>query len=138
MELPPATPHDARPAMARMDFDGAPGCIAAARQAASAFLRHHAAHTPEARRTFHDDVVLVVSELVTNAVRHAPGSFVMELGLLPDGVGITVRDTSPGLPRFRTPDLTGGRGWPLVQTLTRRVCVVPLPDGKAIHAELAW
>lgn len=135
MELPSAVPHDARSAGVCADFDGAPGCIAAAREAAVAFLRHHA---PPAHRTFHDDVLLVVSELVTNAVRHAPGPFVLELGLVPGGIEITVRDTSSLPPHSRTPDRTGGRGWGIVQTLARRVRVVPRHDGKSVHAELTW
>lgn len=135
MELPSAIAHDARHAEVRVDFDGAPGCIAAAREAAVAFLRHH---SPTAGRTFHDDVLLVVSELVTNAVRHAPGPFVLELGPVPGGIEIAVRDTSSRLPHSRTPDHTGGRGWAIVQTLARRVRVVPCPDGKTVRAELIW
>ncbi len=118
-----------------MNFDGAPGCIAEARETAAAFLGHHA---QPARRTFHDDLLLVVSELVTNAVRHAPGPFVLELGLVPGGIEIAVRDTSPHPPHFRTPDRTGGRGWTIIQTLARRVRVVPCHDGKTVHAEMAW
>jgi anti-sigma regulatory factor (Ser/Thr protein kinase) len=132
MELPPGTAHEARPPQLRAEFDGTSGCIPRARRAAAAFLRHHA---PAVR---HDDVLLVVSELVTNAVRHASGPFVLKLGLLPGGVGITVRDTSPSLPHPRPPDRTGGRGWPIVLRLAHRVDVVPHRDGKSVHAELAW
>ncbi|MEW2136482.1 ATP-binding protein [Streptomyces sp. NPDC005409] len=135
MELPSAIAHDVRRTQVRTDFDGARGCIAEARQAAGAFLRHHA---PPAHRTLHDDALLVVSELVTNAVRHAPGPFVLELGLVSGGIEITVRDTSPVPPRSRTPDQTGGRGWTIVRTLARRVRVVPRHDGKSVHVELAW
>ncbi|MFD9305639.1 ATP-binding protein [Streptomyces sp. NPDC060048] len=135
MELPSAIAHDARGARVCVDFDGAPGCIAGAREAAVAFLSHHA---PPARRTFHDDVLLVVSELVTNAVRHAPGPLTLELGLIAGGIEITVGDTSSRPPRSRTPDRTGGRGWTIVQTLAHRVRVVPGHDGKTVHAELAW
>jgi anti-sigma regulatory factor (Ser/Thr protein kinase) len=135
MALSPATPHDACPPEVSVDFDGAPGCIAEARDAAVAFLRHHAPHT---RRTFRDDVLLVVSELVTNAVRHAPGPLILELSLLSGGIGIGVRDSSPSLPRLRAPDRTGGRGWPIVESLARQVRVVPRGDGKTVHAELAW
>ncbi|MGW6689981.1 ATP-binding protein [Streptomyces sp. NPDC054961] len=134
MELPPATAHDARPTEIRLDLDGAPGCIAAAREAALSFLRHHA---PPGPLTLHDDVVLVVSELVTNAVRHAPGPLVLELALVPGGIGIAVRDTSSRLPHARTPDLTGGRGWRIIQSLARQVSVVPLRDGKTVRVELA-
>ncbi|MFJ2747318.1 ATP-binding protein [Streptomyces sp. NPDC087297] len=133
MELSSAISHDARPAQERVNFDGAPGCIAEARDTADAFLRHHCAPT---HGTFHDDVLLVVSELVTNAVRHAPGPFVLGLGLVPGGIEISVRDTSPRPPHSRTPDRTGGRGWTIVQALARRVRVVPCHDGKTVHAEL--
>ncbi|MFJ6718639.1 MULTISPECIES: ATP-binding protein [unclassified Streptomyces] len=135
MELPPATPHDTQPTKVCVDFDGARGCIAKARDVAVALLRHHAPHVGH---TFHDDVLLVVSELVTNAVRHAPGPITLELALLPDGIEISVGDSSPGLPYSRTPDRTGGRGWPIVRGLARRVRVVPRRDGKTVHAELAW
>jgi anti-sigma regulatory factor (Ser/Thr protein kinase) len=135
MELPLATPHDARPPEVCVDFDGVASCIAEAREAAVAFLR---LHVPHARTTFRDDVLLVISELVTNAVRHAPGPLTLKLGLLPGGIGITVRDTSPSPPHSRTPDRTGGRGWPIVQSLARRVRVVPGPNGKTVHVELAW
>jgi anti-sigma regulatory factor (Ser/Thr protein kinase) len=135
MDLPPAAPHDARLPEACVDFDGVTGCIAESRAAAVAFLR---LHVPHARTTFRDDVLLVISELVTNAVRHAPGPLTLKLRLLPGGIGITVLDTSPSLPRPRTPDRTGGRGWPIVQSLAHRVNVVPGPHGKTVHVELAW
>ncbi len=133
MELSSAISHEARHAQERVNFDGAPGSIAEARAAAEAFLRHHSA---PAHGTFPGDVLLVVSELVTNAVRHAPGPFTLGLGLVPGGIEITVRDTSPSTPRSRTPDLTGGRGWTIVQTLAHRVRVVPCHGGKTVHAEL--
>ncbi|MDX3533764.1 ATP-binding protein [Streptomyces sp. MB09-01] len=135
MELPSAVPHDTRHAEVGIHFGGAPGCIAEAREAAVAFLRHH---SRPARRTFHDDVLLVVSELVSNAVRHAPGPFVLELGLVPGGIEVTVRDTSSRPPHSRPPDRTGGRGWSIVQSLARRVRVVPCHNGKTVHAELLW
>ncbi len=135
MDFPPATPHDARQPEVHRDFDGVTGSIAEAREAAAVFLRHHA---PDADATFRGDVLLVTSELVTNAVRHAPGPFTLKLGLLPGGIVITVGDTSQTPPRRRTPDRTGGRGWPIIQSLARRVRVAPRPGGKAVHVELAW
>ncbi|MCM2416808.1 ATP-binding protein [Streptomyces sp. RKAG293] len=135
MELPRAAAHDARPKQVSVNFDGASSCIAAARDAASAFLHGHA---PPAHPTFHDDVLLVVSELVTNAVRHAPGPLTLRLALLCDRIEITVRDTDPRSPAPRTPDPTGGRGWPIIQSLACDVRVIPDHDGKTVHAELAW
>ncbi|MFI9101822.1 ATP-binding protein [Streptomyces fildesensis] len=135
MELPRATAHDARPKQVCVTFDGVSSCIAAARDAASAFLHGHA---PPTQPTFHDDVLLVVSELVTNAVRHAPGPLTLRLALLRDRIEITVRDTNPVPPAGRTPDPTGGRGWPIIQSLACDVHVIPHHDGKTVHTELAW
>lgn len=135
MTLPPATRHDARPPEVCVDFDGMAGCIAQSRGAAVAFL---GLHVPHAGTIFRDDVLLVISELVTNAVRHAPGPLTLKLRLLPGAIGITVLDTSPSLPRSRTPDRTGGRGWPIVQSLARLVSAVSGPHGKTVHVELAW
>lgn len=135
MDLPPATPLNARSAGVRLSFVGAPACIAEARDATSAFLHRHARHVGH---TFHDDVLLVVSELVTNAVRHAPGPLDLELVLVPGGVAVAVGDSSPRPPHSRNPDPAGGRGWPIVQRLARAVRVAPRDDGKTVHAELAW
>lgn len=50
-----------------------------------------------------DAVVLVVSELVTNALRHAGGSCALELTAYPDTIEVAVHDRSPQAPRTRTP-----------------------------------
>ncbi|NEK85068.1 ATP-binding protein [Blastococcus saxobsidens] len=68
---------------------------------------------------------LLVSELATNAVRHAGGNeFVVEVQTFPEEgrlwVGVT--DTSSGLPVLRTPAVTAesGRGMQLVSLLADR------------------
>jgi anti-sigma regulatory factor (Ser/Thr protein kinase) len=63
-----------------------------------------------------DDVRLLVSELVTNSVRHTntlPSSVVrLEVSLSPTLVRIDVTDAGPGFtPRERTPDQDQGSGW---------------------------
>ncbi|MGW6604883.1 ATP-binding protein [Streptomyces sp. NPDC055036] len=65
-----------------------------------------------------DDVALVVSELVTNAIKHSCGTHVtVELRLVRSVVRISVRDDTPGLPEIREPasDAESGRGLILVQ-----------------------
>ncbi|MFF3277426.1 ATP-binding protein [Streptomyces chrestomyceticus] len=87
-----------------------------------------------------DAVLLAVSELVTNALRHAGGTWSLELTAHPDGIEVAVHDLSPQAPRMRTPDLnggTGGFGWPLVTRLARTTAVTPGPSGgKTVSALL--
>jgi hypothetical protein len=84
----------------------------------------------------HGDVLLCLSELLTNAVHHglAPIGLVVESGA--DGVRIEVRDCSPELPRRRLPDATGGRGLHIVAAVARRWGTEPAPWGKTIWAEV--
>jgi anti-sigma regulatory factor (Ser/Thr protein kinase) len=88
-----------------------------------------------------DTVVLVVSELVTNALRHGGGTCTLDLTAHPDGIEVAVHDPSPQAPRMRTPDLndgTGGFGWPMVNRLARATAVTPrTPGGKTVSALLA-
>jgi anti-sigma regulatory factor (Ser/Thr protein kinase) len=60
--------------------------------------------------------VLVVSELVTNALRHGGGAYTLRLAVHSDTIEVAVDDPSSQVPRMRTPDLnggTGGFGWAL-------------------------
>lgn len=96
--------------------------VADARDAARTFLE--ALRRPEPTTEAADTVVLVVSELVTNALRHGGGTFNLHLTAHPDTVEVAVDDASPRTPLTRTPDLnggTGGFGWPMVNRLARAV-----------------
>jgi anti-sigma regulatory factor (Ser/Thr protein kinase) len=88
-----------------------------------------------------DTVVLVVSELVTNALRHGGGTCTLDLTAHPDSIEVAVHDPSPQVPRLRTPDLnggTGGFGWPMVNRLARATAVTRrTPGGKTVSALLA-
>lgn len=123
-------------------FDGGPGTPLHARESAAAFLTAIADQAPPADATRFDKALLVVSELVTNAVRHAPGPVVLTLDAEDGGIGITVRDTSPVLPEPRSPDLlggTGGFGWSaIIKPLAIDFDVRSHPGGKEIHALLPW
>ncbi|MFF5718900.1 ATP-binding protein [Streptomyces buecherae] len=111
--------------------------IAAARKSARAFL---ARLTVPVATENADAVVLVVSELVTNALRHGGGTCVLELTAHPDSIEVAVRDPSPQAPRMRTPDLsggTGGFGWPMVKRLARATALSPTASGgKTVSALL--
>ncbi|MGW8681638.1 ATP-binding protein [Streptomyces sp. NPDC055817] len=92
--------------------------------------------TPSQERV--ESAVVVVSELVANAFRHAGGVTGLHLAADRDVVEIAVRDPSPAFPRERPPDLDGhegGFGWPLIRMLARSVIVRPFHNGgKVISA----
>ncbi|NXY94801.1 ATP-binding protein [Streptomyces sp. BR123] len=92
--------------------------------------------TPDMR----DAVLLVASELVTNAVRHTDGPCCLDVSWAGDGIDVDVTDSSPQPPRLRTADpagATGGYGWPLVRRLASEVDVhLTSGSGKTIHAHV--
>lgn len=85
-----------------------------------------------------DDVTLVVSEMVTNAVRHAGPRVALEIRAEHDAVVIAVDDGSPDrpLPRAAGPHAEGGRGLLLVDLLCAEHGVRPAPPGKTVWAAL--
>ncbi|MFJ1869772.1 ATP-binding protein [Streptomyces sp. NPDC088097] len=87
-----------------------------------------------------ENVVLVVSELVTNALRHGGGACTLTLTAYPDGIEVSVQDTNPHAPHARTPDLQGGAGgfgWPMVNRLAQVTAVTRRPTGgKTVSALL--
>ena len=84
--------------------------------------------------------VLLVSELVGNAVRHASNGLVLELGLETYGtwLRIEVLDADPQPPEPRTPDTLdeSGFGFVLIEALADKWGVRPITAGKAVWAEL--
>jgi anti-sigma regulatory factor (Ser/Thr protein kinase) len=117
-----------------ISWDGDAMTSARARHAASAFFertRQSGLISP----TSHDmqNVQLVVSELVTNVLRHTSGTGSMRIDLAPDGTQarISVRDTSPCAPRVleRDPGRLGGHGLEIVEAVSRSLSVEPGPDG---------
>jgi anti-sigma regulatory factor (Ser/Thr protein kinase) len=87
-----------------------------------------------------DEVALLTSELVTNAVLHAGTPIELVVEERPDAVRVEVRDTSDEVPVRRqvSPDATYGRGLALVEAVARDWGVRQIPDdGKAVWFELA-
>ncbi|MFI5762437.1 ATP-binding protein [Streptomyces sp. NPDC051563] len=85
-----------------------------------------------------DDVLTVVAELVTNAIRHAGGVTGFRIRPLPEAVAIEVSDASPLLPGSPgTPvSVPGGFGWLLVTKLAHRTEIRSGREGKTITAYL--
>ncbi|MFF8476268.1 SpoIIE family protein phosphatase [Streptomyces sp. NPDC015414] len=107
---------------------------ARARALVSALLRQW--HTRDSTR---DNVLLLVSELVTNAVRFATGPVTVRLIRAGHGLLCEVGDTGNGRPRLGGggPLDDGGRGLHVVHGLTSRWGVRWTDTGKVIWAEVA-
>ncbi|WNI14694.1 ATP-binding protein [Actinacidiphila sp. ITFR-21] len=131
----------------RIALAAVPNAVRDARDFVALVLRH------QQRDALGDAATLVVSELVTNALRAstdagpaalADGSFdepglSAQIIVQPNAVRLSVRDPSPRLPHLSAPDRDAehGRGLLLVQALTSRWGVYRLPTGgKVVWAEL--
>jgi anti-sigma regulatory factor (Ser/Thr protein kinase) len=94
------------------------------------------------RRAAAEDVLLVVSELVTNACLHAEGPEEIRIGRTSKVLRVEVVDRGAGQPAPRTPHRAGrpgGHGMFIVQRLCLDWGVLRTPDapGKTVWAELA-
>ncbi|MER7895900.1 SpoIIE family protein phosphatase [Streptomyces sp. NPDC096046] len=86
-----------------------------------------------------DAALLVVSELVTNALVHTDGQVRMDLTLVNNRLRIAVADASPRSPVRPTSigwEATGGRGILLVEALAATWGTLPVSGGKQVWAEL--
>ncbi|MFE9132780.1 ATP-binding protein [Streptomyces sp. NPDC007355] len=103
---------------------------------ARGLVRHALAALGPLRPSQVDDLLLVTSELVTNALRHGGGVTGFGIRVGPDVVTLSVADASGISPLYQLRDelRPGGFGWPIVLRLCREVSVDTRPDGKTIHA----
>jgi anti-sigma regulatory factor (Ser/Thr protein kinase) len=93
-----------------------------------------------------DDVVLVVSELATNAIRHSAsgepgGSYELQVVSLSDAWHVRVEDQgSPNLPSPRDAEDgdEAGRGLPVVAALARAWGVIGDSNGRTVWAEIPY
>lgn len=82
-----------------------------------------------------DDAILVVSELVTNALRHGLGDVVVRASIEePTSVRVAVTDSGPEQPTLLPPNPTriGGVGLRIVDEIARSWGVAPFPGGKTV------
>jgi anti-sigma regulatory factor (Ser/Thr protein kinase) len=86
-----------------------------------------------------DAVLLVVSELVTNALVHTQGAVRLELTHAADRVRVAVSDSSPRAPAKPVIvdwEATGGRGLLLVEATSASWGSVPVGGGKQVWSEI--
>ncbi|MFD9430788.1 SpoIIE family protein phosphatase [Streptomyces sp. NPDC060002] len=86
-----------------------------------------------------DAVLLVVSELVTNALVHTQGPVRLDLVLRGDRVRVSVSDSSPRAPAKPVIidwESTGGRGLLLVEAMSDAFGSVPVAGGKQVWSEI--
>jgi anti-sigma regulatory factor (Ser/Thr protein kinase) len=120
------------------------GALAVRHHATSAALVRHSIADDlvgaDVARESIDDVVLVASELVGNAVVHTGVQDDLDVSweLEPGAVVVRVADPSGVLPRPRSPDdtVTGGRGLAIVAALASDWGVHRSPAGKQVWARI--
>lgn len=128
--------HEAEtgPGPLRREFPAVPDSAGAARLA----LREWLGSQPDPAAL--DVAELLVTELVSNAARHAGGELVLQATLRQRLLSVEVCDSSERAPR-RLPDnrldAEGGRGVLLVDQLSDRWGHDPLPTGKRVWFELS-
>ncbi len=86
-----------------------------------------------------EDALLVISELVTNALRHGLGEVVVRAAVETDGaVLLSVTDSSDELPALQPADplRVGGLGLRIVDEVSTTWGVAPFPGGKTVWATL--
>ncbi|MEW2520336.1 ATP-binding protein [Actinacidiphila alni] len=141
----PGAGREAEPeAVRRITLAGESGIVPRARDFTRQALREWGwlpGASPE-RTAAAEDILLVVSELVTNACLHAGGPDELRLRRSPKSVRLEVVDSGPGEPAPRTPHQAGrpgGHGMFIVQRLCLDWGVIRDPDrpGKTVWAELA-
>ncbi|MBD0418445.1 ATP-binding protein [Streptomyces sp. TRM S81-3] len=120
-------------------YEGGSGDIARGRELARDFLaRLREAHGLPVSDRAMDVVQLVVSELLTNACKYAPGPSLVDLRLTGGGVEVSVWDSDPVLPVAEAPDpgRVGRHGLEIVLGLCRSLEVHREAVGKRTTAEV--
>ena len=123
---------DALPLRASIDLPAAARSVPVARRIVRELL------TGWSAEAFCDDTLLLLSELVSNVVRHVPVTGPVEVELSLDGavLRVAVSDGSPAPPVVRTAGAGGGHGLRLVSALSDRWGSDPRVGGKRVWFEL--
>jgi anti-sigma regulatory factor (Ser/Thr protein kinase) len=81
-------------------------------------------------------VMLLVTELVTNAFRHAGSECSLGLSFRSGVLRIEAIDDSPVVPQYKEPGELGGFGMRIIDALAERWGTVPGPHSKAVWLEV--
>lgn len=119
-------------------YGGRSPVIGEARDFAGAFLDRAVVRGVAVAGVKRGDALLVVSELVTNAVRHAPGPCTLALDLRDGLLQIAVSDVSARAPQPHSfgPGRIGQHGLEIVLALCTRVDTLTTERGKTVRAHL--
>ncbi|MET9638221.1 ATP-binding protein [Streptomyces virginiae] len=127
-----------RPSTVHHPLPPGPQAAREARRVASWLLAVHPVGRPHDTT---EDILVIVSELTSNAVRHARPPYALTLSVESGRAGIALSDASPSLPRQhdgRGPLATRGRGLAIIRALGAELFVSPAPLGKQVIAVLTW
>jgi anti-sigma regulatory factor (Ser/Thr protein kinase) len=85
-----------------------------------------------------EDAVLMISELVTNAVRHTRHVLLVLVTIHHHTLRVGVSDDNPTMPVAPGPEhnATSGRGLGMVEALADRWGITPTADGKTVWFEI--
>jgi sodium/proline symporter len=116
-------------------LDAGPDVVAQARFLAAGTLDDAVVSLP-----VRADVLLVVSELVSNAARHTSGPISLAVAVTGQSILVEVTDSGdshpPLTPRQPEPTSLSGRGLLIVDVIADRWGVWPEPEGKTVWAEI--
>ncbi|MFB7941000.1 ATP-binding protein [Streptomyces sp. NPDC004779] len=135
-----ALPEPLLSAGAVYDDGSGGGAIAAARAFTADFLATATTVLPGGVEDEHVELAqLVVSELVTNAIRHTAGPCRLLLELGRDTLEISVFDgeAAAPVPRGHDPRRIGQHGVEIVVAVCESLTVEPAPGGKRVRARLS-
>ncbi|MET9904780.1 ATP-binding protein [Streptomyces sp. NPDC006446] len=129
----------ASPLEASLTLDGDGSRIAQARHMAAAFLAKVRDDQGVPVMTATVEIVqLIVSELVTNARKYAPGPALLRLRITGPVLRVELWDSNPALPAAKAPNprRIGQHGLEIVTALARTVTAEQTPVGKRITADI--
>ncbi|MFF0191243.1 ATP-binding protein [Streptomyces sp. NPDC005244] len=131
--------HAVSPLEAALALNGDGSRIAQARHLVAVFLGRAEDHCgiPIAAATV-EIAQLIVSELVTNARKYAPGPALLQLRIRGPMLRIELTDSNPAIPTPHAPDAEriGWHGMEIVAALAHTVTMERTPAGKRITAHL--